>query len=432
MTTPISNDITSNQAPEFNESEIHVMPEKFLLPQAAVKSKLTTWLLIGVAGLAVVGIGTAVVFWLQGQKTTEPASSVQPLDQAAASATVSSTPPLTQKTGVDRDRERLETMRQLQLALQRYFLQTTAYPRSLDQLTPDFISQIPVDPLTNQPYLYTATEGSFQISFTLEQGTAWGVTLLPPGKYLVNATAIIPENEQQVVVPTNPTPPASTNESSTNQTENPTPPTIGLDTDNDGLTDLEEQIYHTSSTKPDTDGDGYNDGEEVMGAYDPAAKVKRIWEAATTAVYRNQDYGYSVIYPKTWPTRSVDNGQELFFTETSTNEFIDVLVQNNPLSLSAINWYLRQNPGVNANLLSSITVANTPAVQTADGLVTYVSLGTKLYIISYHIGVGKEANFLATYKMFLKTWQLNVPIIKNPTNASSTPADQNSSSTNPS
>lgn len=428
MSTPTSNDITSNQAAEFNESEIHVMPEKFLMPKAAAKSKLGTWLLIGVAILAVIGIGVAVIFWLQGQKTAEPAIPTQPLDQNQV-ATPSSTPVLTQKTGVDRDRERLETMRQLQLALQRYFLQTTAYPRSLDQLIPDFISQVPVDPLTNQPYLYTATEGSFQISFTLEEGTAWGVTLLPPGKYLTNATAIVPENEQSVVSPVSPTSPTSSNQS-TAQNENPTPPTIGLDTDNDGLTDLEEQIYRTSSTKADTDGDGYSDGEEVIGGYDPAVKVKRIWEAATTAVYRNQNYGYSVIYPKNWPIRSVDNGQEVFFTESSTNEFFDVLVEDNPLGMSAINWYLRQNPNVNVNLLTPITVANTPAIQTADGLITYVSSGTKLYIISYHIGVGKEANFFATYKMFLKTWQLNVPITKT-VSTSPTSTDQNSSSTNP-
>lgn len=431
MPTPTSNDITSNQAAEFNESEIHVMPEKFLTAKAPTKSKLGAWLLIGVVVLAVIGIGVAVVFWLQGQKTAEPVIPAQPLDQTTDTA-ASSTPALTQKTGVDRDRERLETMRQLQLALQRYFLQTTAYPRSLDQLMPDFVSQVPVDPLTNQPYLYTATEGSFQISFTLEEGTAWGVTLLPPGKYLTNATAIVPENEQSIVSPTSPTSPASSTEQVASQNDNPTPPTIGLDADNDGLTDLEEQIYRTSSTKADTDGDGYSDGEEVMGGYDPDSRVKRIWEAASTAVYRNQSYGYSLIYPKNWPVRSVDNGQEVLFTETSTNEFIDVLVQDNPLSMSAINWYLRQNPNVNINLLTPITVANTPAIQTADGLITYVSSGTKLYIISYHIGVGKEANLFATYKMILKTWLLNVPITKTSSTPSASTTGQNTSSTNPS
>ncbi|PID52487.1 MAG: hypothetical protein CR972_02260 [Candidatus Moraniibacteriota bacterium] len=41
------------------------------------------------------------------------------------------------------------------------------------------------------------------------------------------------------------------------------------DHDNDGLTLLDEYLYNTDPTNPDTDGDGYNDGREVFGAYDP-------------------------------------------------------------------------------------------------------------------------------------------------------------------
>jgi uncharacterized membrane protein YgcG len=37
-----------------------------------------------------------------------------------------------------------------------------------------------------------------------------------------------------------------------------------LDSDNDGLTDAQEAIYHTNPLKVDTDGDGLSDYEEVM------------------------------------------------------------------------------------------------------------------------------------------------------------------------
>lgn len=49
---------------------------------------------------------------------------------------------------------------------------------------------------------------------------------------------------------------------STNQNAN-------LDTDNDGLTDLEETIFGTDLKNPDTDGDGYSDSEEVKNGYNP-------------------------------------------------------------------------------------------------------------------------------------------------------------------
>lgn len=43
------------------------------------------------------------------------------------------------------------------------------------------------------------------------------------------------------------------------------------DTDADGLTDRAEiQAYKTDPLNPDTDGDGYPDGEEVINGFDPA------------------------------------------------------------------------------------------------------------------------------------------------------------------
>jgi hypothetical protein len=44
---------------------------------------------------------------------------------------------------------------------------------------------------------------------------------------------------------------------------------INLDSDADGLTDAQEKIYSTNANNPDTDGDGFLDGAEVSGGYDP-------------------------------------------------------------------------------------------------------------------------------------------------------------------
>ncbi len=41
------------------------------------------------------------------------------------------------------------------------------------------------------------------------------------------------------------------------------------DADEDGLTTLEEKQYRTDPENPDTDGDGYNDGDEVAAGFDP-------------------------------------------------------------------------------------------------------------------------------------------------------------------
>ena len=45
------------------------------------------------------------------------------------------------------------------------------------------------------------------------------------------------------------------------------------DCDNDGLKNWQEKLYHTDSNNPDSDGDGYLDGEEVASEYDPTVKA---------------------------------------------------------------------------------------------------------------------------------------------------------------
>jgi len=46
-----------------------------------------------------------------------------------------------------------------------------------------------------------------------------------------------------------------------------------IDTDNDGLRDWEEELFKTDPRNPDTDGDGYLDGEEVNSGHNPLVKA---------------------------------------------------------------------------------------------------------------------------------------------------------------
>jgi len=48
------------------------------------------------------------------------------------------------------------------------------------------------------------------------------------------------------------------------------------DSDNDGLSDKEEEFYGTDKNNPDTDGDGYKDGDEVKNGYNPLGTGKLI------------------------------------------------------------------------------------------------------------------------------------------------------------
>ena len=46
---------------------------------------------------------------------------------------------------------------------------------------------------------------------------------------------------------------------------------VDIDTDQDGLSDMQEAKYYTDVNNPDTDGDGYPDGTEVKHGYSPHA-----------------------------------------------------------------------------------------------------------------------------------------------------------------
>lgn len=72
------------------------------------------------------------------------------------------------------------------------------------------------------------------------------------------------------------------------------------DTDNDGLFDALEQLFHTDMEKKDTDGDGYDDFNEVIHGYDPigvsstAKLIRRIVVDRTTQELRLEVSGISV------------------------------------------------------------------------------------------------------------------------------------------
>lgn len=62
----------------------------------------------------------------------------------------------------------------------------------------------------------------------------------------------------------------------------------GVDTDNDGLANVMEiDIYKTDPNNADTDGDSFNDGEEVQHGYSPREAGKRMMEVDSDKDYLN-------------------------------------------------------------------------------------------------------------------------------------------------
>lgn len=180
------------------------------------------------------------------------------------------------------------------------------------------------------------------------------------------------------------------------------------DTDNDGLTDIEETLYHTEVNNPDSDADTTPDGQEILTLADPNQKTEGAQLAASGLinVYTNPTYSYSFFYPSSWLARAIPetNNQEVLVI-TNTGEFFSITVENNPEGLKPVEWYLRQSPGVDQSLLYSAIVNNQEAVWNPEHLTLYISKDSRIYILSYNVGTEKEANFKTSFELMIKSFQ---------------------------
>jgi len=63
----------------------------------------------------------------------------------------------------------------------------------------------------------------------------------------------------------------------------------GIDSDSDGLPDSVEKIYNTNPTNPDTDSDGYKDGDEVKNGYNPLIAGSARLDSNNNGIPDNQE-----------------------------------------------------------------------------------------------------------------------------------------------
>ncbi|MFA5021702.1 MAG: hypothetical protein WC508_01285 [Patescibacteria group bacterium] len=180
-----------------------------------------------------------------------------------------------------------------------------------------------------------------------------------------------------------------------------------LDSDNDGLTAAEESLYGTDSNNADSDGDGYQDGAELLSGYDPTQKNQTLLGSGLFLTY-NQPI-YSIIYPKNWTVKEQDQAKsEVLFT-ASDGEFIEVLTIDNSSNLSLGDWYQREFPKNSLSQLTEVKINNLSGLRSADNQSYYFMKpdGSKIFVLIYNAGNLSELNFLATLNAMVKSFKVN-------------------------
>lgn len=171
-------------------------------------------------------------------------------------------------------RDQIGIVEDLRDALEIYEKLNGSYPAGLNELI-----GIEVQPgyFTDQEDIERYTKVVVAIPADLYTGAPLGYSKTENGEYRITYTLEIPEVSSYIdrydyIEGTNTATPKTMSLEGVGEPEGDAEEIdyTQLDTDGDGLTDLDEMtLYGTDPTDPDTDSDGYTDGAEVSGGYDP-------------------------------------------------------------------------------------------------------------------------------------------------------------------
>jgi len=277
----------------------------------------------------------------------------------------------------------------------------------------------------------------------------WQRTKLAQTANIENNNPIPPIQEEVVIPPvtevtsTEATSTASTTEAtSTDDSLNPNtsstvasmvPVAWSVDTDSDNLTDLEENLAGTSPTNPDTDGDGFKDGDEIDSGYSPIIKgggtASKLENAAFLKTFSTDfvDDNFSTLIPKKWQVSTFKSTKQVIIT-ADTGEVIKISVKDNTERKSAMDWYMKNNAGVSAISLKQIEYGDFSGVMSPDGLSAYMSdsMKTKLYIFEYIMDNGTQMRYPNVFRMIIKRFKaVSAPVV--PASSAVTTASSSSS-----
>jgi hypothetical protein len=398
--------------------DIYTMPTITPSGQVAVithvgsKSK-RRWLIILliILLLAIGGVGTYLAFFYKSNPS-QPITNTSP---NVVSIPEPTPPPSAPQPlpALERDNIRYQNIIKLQEALGRYAADHQGkYPivplplvlggdnalvLSSAGFGPQAQNTVYLEPVPKNPtpggvdYLYDSFDGnSYTISFVLEEGAnglAAGEHKLTPAGIDVNASISQP-------------PPLTPRQST------PPPPTI--DSDNDGLTDATEPLLGADPNKVDTDGDGYSDGLEVNSDYDPVvANSAKLKNSAYISTYTNTRFGYSLLYPKVWTVRATDQETaQTVFSSEEADEFMEVIIVDNPEKLTATAWYAKQGLGLKPEEIPIINSGSLAWATSLDSLNAYLATDRYIITFSYNIGTKTEASFSTLFHVMLRSFNL--------------------------
>lgn len=189
--------------------------------------------------------------------------------------------------------------------------------------------------------------------------------------------------------------------------EAPKLPPAGLDTDSDGLTDLEEGLLNSDPKNPDTDADGFLDGNEAFHLYNPNGRAPARLLDAKLVKMADASIGYSFQLPNDWTySPTVPDGSRAT-VQTAGKERFQISVEENPKQLSVLDWYMAHFPDAKPEqILKYRTKRGYEGIIGTDLLTRYLPWGDKVFVFHYDVAGEPFINYQTLFSLMMNSLEL--------------------------
>jgi hypothetical protein len=177
------------------------------------------------------------------------------------------------------------------------------------------------------------------------------------------------------------------------------------DSDNDGLSNLEETILGLNINEKDTDGDTYSDSQELLNLYNPNGEGV-LGENSQISTYASGDFPYNLLYPKKWTAEEMKNNNSVMF-KAQDGSFIQIIVRPNDDNLSITEWYNEQFADNNEELEVE-EGDNWQGIKKKDSSVFYLTDLKKnnVYVIALTSLSNEMAEYSNIFSMLVKSFEI--------------------------
>lgn len=437
------------------DDSIHVMPREYSKAAQRIKSKSGTMMFVVVLFFVATGVLLGGFYYFKYQERfaaegddiinskilveenfSEEAVKSK-VDPEVVSFDVEDEPLSFEEEVRARDSQKIADIQEIRTALAGYFFEFKEYPILLEDLVEtDHLKVVPTNPeVGGERYLYTLSVDydSYTLRYNLEEDIGlysagdqiatektMSVKDRPQDVVLEAMGGVVDEESDEEIVEEegDEAVVATTTELVAEEVEQESEvpkaerlKNMVLDTDLDGLYDVEEDILGINKALVDSDGDGYSDAEELTTLNNPMG-TGNISENANVVKYTNTIFEYEMYRPVSWSPRLVSSGDAIMF-RPDDSQTIQILAPDNSLLLPIDEWYAAEVSARRINDAQRVSKNGWNGIWSTDGLTIYVAYSgsDKVFVISYSPGFDAVENYKNIFLMMVNGFELSETVI---------------------